>query len=372
VTASLTVSVLSVGLSMLAGWLVPAWAMKRLVPALESGGKSVTNFRGRSVAQGLGIAWLVLAAGVAALQAIVNYVATAYVAPVPSAESWLTAILATPIMRIAPWLALLVFGAFAFGMVDDVFGDPSARGFRGHLSALAHGRVTTGAVKLFGIGCVSLLAGLSAMGYAVGGLMQAELAHPLWTLAAWACASLVIALSANLVNLTDLRPGRALKSYALLATVGIAIGAWATWAGGDTSPLATQLVWIGGVKLSLLALTLGPVLVVWRYDLGERAMLGDAGANAAGALAGFLLAWRSPLWLLAVLVVVLLALNVASERVSFSEVIERVAFLRWLDGLGRLPADGPGLEAAHEGSYGVDAGEQGKTDTWKDGGSSHR
>jgi hypothetical protein len=136
--------------------------------------------------------------------------------------------------------------------------------------------------------------------------------------------------------------------------------------------LATQLVWIGGVKLSLLALTLGPVLVVWRYDLGERAMLGDAGANAAGALAGFLLAWRSPLWLLAVLVVVLLALNVASERVSFSEVIERVGFLRWLDGLGRLPADGPGLEAAHERSYGVDAGEQGKTDTWKDGGSSHR
>jgi hypothetical protein len=73
-------------------------------------------------------------------------------------------------------------------------------------------------------------------------------------------------------------------------------------------------------------------------------MLGDAGANAAGALAGFLLAWRSPLWLLSVLAVVLLALNVTSERVSFSKVIERVAFLRWLDGLGRIASDAPGVE----------------------------
>jgi hypothetical protein len=123
--------------------------------------------------------------------------------------------------------------------------------------------------------------------------------------------------------------------------------------------LSLQFLGIGGVKLSLLALVFGPVFAVWRYDLGERAMLGDAGANAAGALAGFLLAWQSPLWLLAVLAVVLLALNLVSERVSFSGVIERVSFLRWLDGLGRLPADDPVPMEAPVGAPGVDGSDSG-------------
>jgi hypothetical protein len=39
------------------------------------------------------------------------------------------------------------------------------------------------------------------------------------------------------------------------------------------------------------------------------------------------------------MLVVVAGLNLASERVSFSRVIDRTAPLRWLDGLGRLPAD---------------------------------
>jgi len=42
------------------------------------------------------------------------------------------------------------------------------------------------------------------------------------------------------------------------------------------------------MNLLTLIVLLGPVAAVWRYDLGERAMLGDAGANAAGALAGMM------------------------------------------------------------------------------------
>jgi UDP-GlcNAc:undecaprenyl-phosphate GlcNAc-1-phosphate transferase len=316
----LTISVVSVMLAVLAGWLLPAWAMERLMPALESSGKRVTNFRGRSVVVGLGIVWLVWAVGVAFAGLVL-----------PSRGFQAVGL---------PTIAL-VMGALAFGMVDDVFGDPSARGFRGHLAALARGCLTTGALKLFGIGGLSLVAAFYS-GAGPGGSWSGSGSVPVaLELARWACAALVIALSANLVNLTDLRPGRALKSYVLLATVGIGIGAWATWAGVGALTLAEQVFEIGAFKVCLLALALGPVFAVWRYDLGERAMLGDAGANAAGAFAGFLLAWRSPLWLLAVIAAILLALNLASERVSFSDVIERVRFLRWLDGLGRLPADGP-------------------------------
>ncbi|HEX8007743.1 MAG TPA: hypothetical protein VF482_15105, partial [Trebonia sp.] len=49
-------------------------------------------------------------------------------------------------------LALAGAGAAAFGVYDDLAGSGKRRGLRGHLGALAHGEVTTGAVKLGGIG----------------------------------------------------------------------------------------------------------------------------------------------------------------------------------------------------------------------------
>jgi UDP-N-acetylmuramyl pentapeptide phosphotransferase/UDP-N-acetylglucosamine-1-phosphate transferase len=73
-------------------------------------------------------------------------------------------------------------------------------------------------------------------------------------------------------------------------------------------------------------------------DLRERMMLGDAGANPLGATLGLaavlVFAPMTRNWLLAALVV----LNLASERVSFSRVIDRVAPLRLLDQLGRQPS----------------------------------
>ena len=66
-------------------------------------------------------------------------------------------------------------------------------------------------------------------------------------------------------------------------------------------------------------------------------MLGDTGANVLGAGAGLgLVATTGPgTWWVAV--VVLAALNLVSERVSFSEVIDRTPPLRWLDRLGAPP-----------------------------------
>ena len=55
-------------------------------------------------------------------------------------------------------------GAGAFGGYDDLAGSGGRRGFRGHLGALAHGEVTTGAVKLGGIGATGLAAASAAAG----------------------------------------------------------------------------------------------------------------------------------------------------------------------------------------------------------------
>src|SRR5690606_26645606 len=49
-------------------------------------------------------------------------------------------------------------GAAACGCYDDLPGGAGARGFRGHLAALARGEVTTGAVKIAGIGGTGLAA----------------------------------------------------------------------------------------------------------------------------------------------------------------------------------------------------------------------
>jgi len=140
-----------------------------------------------------------------------------------------------------------------------------------------------------------------------------------------------IALTSNFVNLTDLRPGRALKAYLVLGALGVVIGGsfFAAYFQFTPSGVASAAIWA--------ILLVGPALAVWRYDLGERGMLGDAGANAIGAVAGLLIVSGLPLWGLAIYAAVMLALNLASERVSFSKVIDSTPPLRWLDGLGRVP-----------------------------------
>jgi len=203
-----------------------------------------------------------------------------------------------------------------FGMIDDVFGGVGSKGFGGHIRALARGRVTTGLLKLVGIGIASLL---------VGGSIAVRASGEVAILGTVARA-LVIALAANALNLFDLRPGRALKVYGVVATL-VVVSVPLTWRVGETSwPVATVA----------LALALaGPLVAVWRYDVREVAMLGDAGANPAGALLGALIAALWPLWAIVAAAVVFFGVNALSERVSFSSAIEGNTLLAWIDGLGR-------------------------------------
>jgi len=74
-----------------------------------------------------------------------------------------------------------------------------------------------------------------------------------------------------------------------------------------------------------------------RHDLAATAMLGDTGANPAGALLGLALVERTGPLGRAVALVGLAALTLASERVSFTRVIEGNPVLRRLDEWGREP-----------------------------------
>jgi hypothetical protein len=92
---------------------------------------------------------------------------------------------------------------------------------------------------------------------------------------------------------------------------------------------------LGGPPGPLVAGPLGASLAVLPADLGERVMLGDCGANAVGALLGLRLAAVPGRPARAGALAVVVGLTLASERVSFTRVIEATPVLRDLDRLGR-------------------------------------
>jgi hypothetical protein len=208
--------------------------------------------------------------------------------------------------------ALVAGGTAAgLGLYDDLVGGTHARGIGGHLRALRDGEVTSGLVKMLGLAAGGLTA--AALGPAPrrgagGGASGAG---------GWLVDGALIAGTANLLNLLDLRPGRAVKVSVVTAT--------ALAAGGG--PAGTVAAAVTGTACSLLP-----------EDLAERTMIGDSGANALGAALGWAVTARcAPAGRLAALAAVA-GLTLASERVSFSAVIERTPVLAAADAWGRLPA----------------------------------
>ncbi len=252
-----------------------------LLRALTEGGHVKPNFRERSVAFPFGV--------LSVAGALVALIPLALVQRLEVAQVFHPETLV---------VALYAIGVAFLGLVDDTLGG-EPRGWRGHGRAVLQMRLSTGALKAVG----SLGLALYAMSFV----------EP--STARWLLASAVLVLSTNVFNLLDLRPGRATKVFVLLGA-GLTIGA------ASVRPLWT------------LGLFVGPALVAGLYDLRERAMLGDTGANLLGALAG--------LWLVltlsesgqAVALVLLLAITVYGELRSITTLVERLPLLRGLDSWG--------------------------------------
>src|SRR4051794_37736949 len=121
-----------------------------------------------------------------------------------------------PSTRGAVALSVATASGAAFGLVDDLGEDTSSRrkGLRGHLGALTHGELTTGGLKVLGIGAGALVAAAVATPtHRADGSRRSVVG---W-LADVAASGALVASSANLLNLLDLRPGRALKAATLVA-----------------------------------------------------------------------------------------------------------------------------------------------------------
>lgn len=241
---------------------------------------------------------LATAGGVAPVAAYVVVVGGAHVVTMVSEGTW-----AVRIAFAGVFTGTIVGFAF-FGLLDDLVGVGESGGFRAHVRALLGGRLTTGGIKLVGGAAVALVA--------VAGRSHGSV----WR---WLLDGALVALAANLGNLFDRAPGRTIK-VGLVAFVALFAGA-----GADDRILGVAF-FVGATAALLLP------------DLREDVMIGDTGANALGAVLGLGVVFAcAPLTRTLVLVAVL-ALNLASEVVSFSRVIERVGPLRNLDRLGRRPA----------------------------------
>ena len=273
--------------------------------AFTAAGRIKENFRGRALPFPAGT--IAVCAGILALGLLAG-AERALEEPILSAEQHFVVLFGAldriggglsgdPLLTPQGWFPLWL-GVALLGLLDDVL-DLRERGWRGHARAVLGGGFSTGAMKA--IGTVALAFALLADHGPIGEVLLSVL---------------VIALATNLFNLLDLRPGRAAKAWVLLAA-GLLLGEW------DTGPLR------------LVGVLAGALLVLGAYDLRERCMLGDSGANLLGALAGTWLVISLGVTGEAIAAAVLLALTIFGEFRSFTRAIERVPPLRVLDSIGR-------------------------------------
>lgn len=269
---------------LIAGLAASAAVAPALLRGLSAGGHLRMNYRGTSLPCPFGVLLplaLILGAALAAGVALVADDPD----PLPLALGF-------------------VLGVAFLGLVDDQFTTDS-RGLRGHLRAVLRGELSTGAIKAIGTAALAFVVVADDVVLDVAPVADAALAFA------------VLVLATNLFNLLDLRPGRTLKAFVLVA-------------------LACLPFLDGGARAEL-GLFVGPILVAGLYDLRERAMLGDTGSNVIGAVAGLWLvaAADGSTAALAAIAAVLLLITLYGEMRSINALVESTPGLKHLDSFGR-------------------------------------
>ena len=199
-------------------------------------------------------------------------------------------------------LALYIFSMMAMffaGALDDLIGNRNVSGLKGHFKSLFKGELTTGGFKaLFG-GFVGLVVSVCISSSIVDIIVN----------------TLIIALSTNLMNLFDLRPGRAIKAYVVIMI-----------------PIYITLT--GYIK-SLPLLILPNVLAYFNTDLKARGMMGDTGSNVLGISIGVLMAFGYGIKVRVAWLVFLVLMHLITEKFSLTKIIEKNKVLKFIDDLGR-------------------------------------
>ena len=200
---------------------------------------------------------------------------------------------------------LLILCMGFIGVVDDLLGDKRTKGLAGHFSSTLKGVMTTGFLKAF-------------IGVIVSCIISFGEAK---TFVEFIVNVFIISLFANTLNLFDLRPGRAVKVYLAVSLLLLA----------GTLGRTAELI-----PLILLSIAAGFYIT---YDLKEICMLGDTGANILGITLGYYSALMLNFNIKLLLFVLLVFMNIISERISLTEIIKGSRLLTYIDSLGRGQTD---------------------------------
>ena len=196
------------------------------------------------------------------------------------------------------FLMAIVFMGF-IGFIDDSIGDTKIKGFKGHVKAFFSGNLTTGMIK-------------ALSGFFISFILSYLMSETWLDLG---INTFIVALSINLLNLFDLRPGRSLKVFLFLGAIFIFL------AGGENY----------FYLLSMIVIT----LVYLPWDLKARSMMGDTGANILGVTIGFYVIISQSLLVRSVYLILLFSLHLLAEKLSITKIIEKNNFLNYIDRLGR-------------------------------------
>ncbi|HOB20625.1 MAG TPA: hypothetical protein PK830_02195 [Candidatus Atribacteria bacterium] len=196
------------------------------------------------------------------------------------------------------YLYMVLTLSFA-GLLDDIMGDPQVKGLSGHVRSLLKGGFSTGILKAVTGLALGIVLALDVYSDAVTFLVDIFL----------------FVLCVNMINLLDLRPGRAIKGWVLISLIFLCLGRF-------------DQTWI------LLPLT-ACICLYAKDEMLEVYMLGDTGSCLLGGTAGFYAVMVLPITAKVAFVFLLSVLHLLAEYVSLSVCIEKVSILRKLDRLGR-------------------------------------
>ncbi|MCG8502761.1 MAG: UDP-N-acetylmuramyl pentapeptide phosphotransferase [Firmicutes bacterium] len=243
---------------------------------LINAGQVTSNFKGQKIAGVMGIAIVLGAVATAVLSVLFTFTLSANT------------------LYIAFACSLMGF----IGAIDDFLGNDASKGFKGHILNLAKGNLTTGGLKIIAGGIIAFAIAL-------------QVSPTFWDIL---LNILLIGLVTNFINLLDTRPGRAIKGFILVTILTLLLG--------NIPPIHY--------------IVLGTLAVYLPVDLKAQGMLGDTGANFIGMALGIsiVIAVQNTIARL-IIMMLMLGLNVLSEKYSFSKIIERNRVLRFVDDLGR-------------------------------------
>ncbi len=186
------------------------------------------------------------------------------------------------------------------GLLDDICGSKLTQGFKGHFKSLINGKLTTGIFKVITTIFVSIVVVLELKIYSFSEII---------------INAGIIILMTNLLNLLDLRPARSIKFF-----IGISV----------------LLILINLNYIIYFIPFLIPLIFYLPYELKAKIMLGDSGANLLGAVLGFnTVVLLDTLFIRFIVLLSLIALNLLSEKYSYSTIIKKNFILNWIDKLGR-------------------------------------